>query len=224
MFTWVSAWIILANVIVWGGNVLTGVDPLQPDIRDLWLWGGNALEATRVQPWRLFTATLLHGGALHLAMNMWALWDTGRICERFFGRPQFVVIYLASGLMGSIASLFFSAAQGVSVGASGAIFGVVGALLAALFTKAQLLDPQFVRSLRTSMLFFTAFSLFLGFTVAHVDNSAHIGGLVTGFVLGLILAERFDQSEFSSQAYVRAIAGIALVIVAGAGLWRFATI
>jgi rhomboid protease GluP len=223
VFSWVSGWIILANVAVWLGNIGTGMDPMNPRVDQLLEWGGNALPFTQVQPWRLFTATLLHGGVLHLAMNMWALWDTGRICEQFYGRLQFAFIYLASGLLGSLASLFFSAAEGVSVGASGAIFGVVGALLAALFTKSDRLNPEWVKAVRRSMLFFTAFSLFLGFTVGHIDNSAHIGGLITGAVLGIVLAEQFDPEEFNKQVVPRAVAGVILVLGIGLSLWHFAT-
>jgi rhomboid protease GluP len=219
---WVSGWIVALNVIVWLANIATGLDPMNPRSADLLEWGANFLPATELQPWRLMSATLLHGGLLHLAMNMWALWDTGRICEQFYGRLQFLLIYGASGLMGSLASLFSSAAQGVSVGASGAIFGVVGALLGALFTKSDKLNPQFVLSMRRSMLFFAGFSLFLGFTVPHIDNSAHIGGLVTGAILGVVLAERFDRAEFQRQALPRALVAIAIVGASGAGLWRLA--
>ena len=76
---WVTPTLIALNVIVWLANLASGVDPIGPDPRALLLWGGNFLPATLEQPWRLFTATLLHGGMIHLALNMWALWDTGPI-------------------------------------------------------------------------------------------------------------------------------------------------
>lgn len=217
--TWVTPTLIALNVAVWLLNVASGLSPLSPSAVELAMWGGNHLPLTREQPWRLLSATFLHGGVLHLAFNMWALRDTGRLAERFYGNWQLLLIYLVAGLAGSVASLFFSARTGVSIGASGAIFGVVGCLLAAIFTKANKLPPGLVSSMRSSMLGFVGFSLFMGFTAGFVDNAAHIGGLVAGFVMGMVLAEKFDVQEFRRQAPVRAAAAIALAAVALWGAW-----
>ena len=81
--------------------------------------------------WRLLTCTVVHAGVLHLAFNMWALWDSGQLTERLFGSAWFTAIYLFAGVGGSLASMLWQPAA-VSVGASGAIFGVFGALLAYL--------------------------------------------------------------------------------------------
>ncbi|MEI7446330.1 MAG: rhomboid family intramembrane serine protease [Burkholderiales bacterium] len=217
--TWVTPTLIALNVAVWLLNVASGLSPLSPSAVELAMWGGNHLPLTREQPWRLLSATFLHGGVLHLAFNMWALRDTGRLAERFYGNWQLLLIYLVAGLAGSVASLFFSARTGVSIGASGAIFGVVGCLLAAIFTKANKLPPGLVSSMRSSMLGFVGFSLFMGFTAGFVDNAAHIGGLVAGFVMGMVLAEKFDVQEFRRQAPVRAAAAVALAAVALWGAW-----
>ena len=217
---WVTKLLIGINVAVWLLNVATGLDPMAPKSIQLLAWGGNMWPYTMQQPWRLMSAIFLHAGALHLAFNMWALWDTGRIVERFYGNTQFALIYLMAGLFSSLASLFFSARTGVSIGASGAIFGVVGALLAALFTKHQKLPPGLVATLRTSTVTFAGFSLFMGFTSSHIDNSAHIGGLVSGFVIASIMAEKFDWEEFGRQALPRALGALALALVAGFGLWK----
>jgi rhomboid protease GluP len=162
---------------------------MSPRAGELLLWGANHLPLTVHQPWRLITATFLHGGLIHIAFNMWVLWDTGRLAERFYGNGQFVLIYFVAGLAGSIASLFFSARTGVSVGASGAIFGVVGCLLAAIFTKSSKLPPGLMASMRSSMLMFIAYSMVMGFVVGFIDNAAHIGGLIGGFLMGIVLAE-----------------------------------
>jgi rhomboid protease GluP len=217
---WVTKLLIGINVGVWLLNVVTGVDPMAPRSADLLAWGGNMWPYTMNQPWRLLTATVLHGGLLHLGFNMWALWDTGRIVERFYGNIQFALIYLVAGTFGSLASLFFAARTGVSIGASGAIFGVVGALLAALFTKHDKLPSELVASLRTSTVVFVGFSLFMGFTSSHIDNSAHIGGLVSGFAMAVIMAGKFDWEAFRRGAAPRALAALALALVAGFGLWR----
>lgn len=218
--TTVTTVLVALNVVVWVANVATGLDPMSPDARLLAAWGGNYLPLTLEQPWRLMTAAFLHGGLVHLGFNMWALLDTGRIAERFYGHAQFLLIYLGSALFGSLASLFFSASKVVSVGASGAIFGVVGALLAALFHKHHQLPPALVTSMRSSMLMFAGYSLFMGFVSSHIDNAAHIGGMVAGAVLGLILAEVFDWEEYRRQAS-RRLAIAAVVVIAGAwAVWQ----
>ncbi len=217
---WATRLLVALNVAVWLANVLTGISPVDPDPRALLAWGGNLLPLTEHEPWRLVTCTFLHGGIVHLAFNMWALWQTGQIAERFYGNVQFVVIYLASGVFGSLASLFFSAREAVSVGASGAIFGVVGALLAAIITKRHHLPPSIAVSMRNSLLFFAGYSLFMGFTVAHIDNGAHIGGLVCGFAMGSVMAERFDWQQYQNQAVTRAATAIAIAMVLAFAIWK----
>ncbi|MFM1988191.1 MAG: hypothetical protein RJA99_1148 [Pseudomonadota bacterium] len=217
--TWVTPTLIVLNVAVWLLNVATGLSPITPSAVELAMWGGNYLPLTLEQPWRLLSATFLHGGVLHLGFNMWALRDTGRLAERFYGNWQLLLIYLVAGLAGSMASLFFSARTGVSIGASGAIFGVVGCLLAAISTKANKLPPGLVASMRSSMLGFVGFSLFMGFTAGFIDNAAHLGGLAGGFLMGMVLSEKFDADEFRRQAPPRAAAAIALAALVLWGAW-----
>jgi rhomboid protease GluP len=217
--TWVTPTLVAINVAVWLLNVATGMSPMSPSPRALLAWGGNHLPLTLEQPWRLLTATFLHGGIIHLAFNMWALWDTGRLAERFYGNVPLLLIYLVSGLSGSIASLFFAASTGVSVGASGAIFGVVGCLLAAIFTKAHKLPPALVASMRSSMLIFIGYSLFMGFVAGFIDNAAHIGGLVGGYLMGMLLAEKFDVDEFRREALLRALAAVLIAALVLGGIW-----
>lgn len=211
--TWVTTLLVALNVGVWGLNLLDGLSPISPQPQQLLNWGGNFLPATVEQPWRLITAMFLHGGLIHLGFNMWALWDTGRLAERFYGNGQMLLIYLVSGVAGSMASLFFAASRSVSIGASGAIFGVVGCLLAAIFTKPNKLPPELVRSMRSSMLGFVGYSLVMGFVVGFIDNAAHIGGLVGGLLMGFVLAEKFDPDEFRRQAPIRVIAALALAVL-----------
>ena len=217
---WVTPLLVGLNILVWLAGLAVGIDPMSPKVKDLAIWGGNYLPLTLEQPWRLMSATFLHGGILHLGMNMWALWSTGALLERFYGNKQFLILYLLSGLFGSLASLFFSARTGVSVGASGAIFGVVGAILAAIYTKQGKMPATMVKALRASMLPFVAFSLFMGFTSGHIDNAAHIGGGVAGFLLAMIMAEKFDWEEYRRQAIPRLLAAIALSLVAAYLVWN----
>lgn len=217
---WATRTLVAINVLVWLATVVGGLDPFSPRPHDLIDWGGNILALTRDQPWRLFTSTLLHGGAIHLLFNMLVLWDTGQIAERFYGNLQFLLIYLLSGLFASLASLFFAAQAGVSVGASGAIFGIVGALLAALFTKHRQLPPGLVRGMRSSMLMFVAYALFMGVVSSFIDNAAHVGGLVSGFLVAIVLAEKFDHEEYRRSAMTRAIAAIIASMAAMLAIWK----
>lgn len=218
--TWVTTSLVAVNVLVWLANLATGLNPLAPSPVELAAWGANFLPLTQVEPWRLVSAAFLHAGAIHLAFNLWALWDAGRLAERFYGNAQFAVIYGLSALGGSIASLHFAASRAVSVGASGAIFGVVGAIAAAILTKHDQMPAQMVASLRTSLALFVGYSLFMGFAVPHIDNAAHLGGLVTGAVLGAIMSETFDVAEFRAQGMARAGVAIAVVLTGLFAGWR----
>lgn len=203
--TFVTTVVVVVNVVVWVLTVLLGADWMSPSPQALLVLGGNFLPITLEQPWRLLSSTVLHAGIIHLGFNMWAMLNMGRIAERFYGNAQFAIIYLAAGLFGSLASLFSSARVAVSVGASGAIFGVAGALLAALFTKSHKLPKGLVASMRPSLVIFVGYSLFMGFTATMIDNAAHIGGLVAGFALATVMAERFDWEEYRAHGARRAI-------------------
>jgi len=136
--------------------------------------------------WRLWTVTLVHGGFLHLAFNMYALWLAGPLVERFYGSLQFLLIYLLTGAAGSIASFVFGG-DIPSVGASGAVFGLFGVLLAATRTHDPMVDRS-SRMLLTQIGPLVLLNLVFGFlSGGQIDNAAHIGGLVAGLWLGWLL-------------------------------------
>jgi len=139
--------------------------------------------------WRLFTAMFLHIGWMHLAFNAYALVAIGTDLERIVGWARFLVIYLLSGLFGSLASYAFS--PHLSAGASGAIFGVIGAL-GAFFALYRERLGQWGRGRLGNILFLIAINLFFGFTNPGIDNYGHLGGLLSGAVLGLVLAPRYQ--------------------------------
>ena len=89
---WVTPTLVGLCVLVWVLNIASGMSPMSPRPIDLLMWGGNFLPATVQQPWRLLSSVFLHGGIIHLAFNMWALWDTGRLAERFYGNFQLLLI------------------------------------------------------------------------------------------------------------------------------------
>jgi len=150
-------------------------------------WGANFGPATQDgQWWRLASALFLHFGIVHLALNMWALWDGGQLVERMYGSARFAALYFVSGLAGNLLSLVAHRGQAVSGGASGAIFGVYGALLVFLWHERRSLDRHEFRWLFWGALGFATATVAFGFMITGIDNAAHIGGFVTGLLSGVI--------------------------------------
>lgn len=216
---WITYLIIAINVLIWGVTVFYGAGLVQAPADKLLHWGGNAASAVQHgEWWRLLTATFLHSGVMHLAMNMLGLVGAGIIVERIYGHRLFALIYLGSALMGSALSLHFSAQHAVSVGASGAVFGVTGALLVAVFQHRKQLPKTFGKQTLSSIGFFIVYSLMQGFAKQGIDNAAHVGGLLGGCLSAFILPERFDMVHFKSTFTKRAIAALAIVGAATASL------
>jgi len=135
------------------------------------------------QYWRLFTAMFLHANFLHILFNMYALYLFGYLIENALGSARFIAVYLVGGLLAMVTSYVFSDPQAVGVGASGAIFALLGAWVAYNFRRRS--NIQAALQLRWAF-FLIALNLFLGFTIANIDNFAHVGGLVSGVVLGTL--------------------------------------
>jgi rhomboid protease GluP len=151
-------------------------------------WGANFGPATKDgEWWRLGSALFLHFGILHLAMNMLSLWDGGRLVERMYGPARFVLIYFCSGLTGNLLSLIAQGDRAVSGGASGAIFGVYGALMVFLWRERRQLNPSEFKWLFWGAVGFSAITIFLGLQITGIDNAAHIGGLLGGILAGAAL-------------------------------------
>lgn len=136
--------------------------------------------------YRLFTSMFLHFGISHLANNMLVLFVLGSRLERVAGRVRFLIIYLLGGLSGNIISMLFELRQqeySVSAGASGAVFAAMGAMIYIVIRNRGWLEDLSMRQI----LIMAAFSLYFGFTSSGVDNAAHIGGMISGFVLAVVL-------------------------------------
>jgi rhomboid protease GluP len=217
--TWV-VWILIGlNISIWVLTVALGGGLLQGQPEKLLAWGGNsASEVQQGEWWRLLTATFLHSGVLHVGMNMLGLWATGVAVERIYGHRLFLLIYLGAGLVGSAASLHFSAQKVVSVGASGAVFGVAGALLVAVFHHRKQLPKLFGKQTLSGIGFFVVYSLAQGFARPGIDNAAHLGGLAAGAVLAWILPERFDLAHFHRSVRSRTAVAFALAVSAVVGV------
>src|SRR5690348_11832916 len=139
--------------------------------------------------WRLITAMFLHAGILHIGFNGYALLIFGPQIERFYGWARFLAIYFLGGILGSIASFAFSPAD--SVGASGAVFALLGAMGAFFWLHRRLLG-SLARTMLWNALAIAGLNLVLGLTQAGaIDNWAHGGGLIGGVIAGLALAPRY---------------------------------
>ena len=184
-------------------------------------WGANFGPATQDgQWWRLFTALFIHFGVVHLALNMWALWDVGRLVEQVYGRWRFAILYMLSGLLGNLVSLALHGNQAVSGGASGAIFSLYGALLVFLWRERRNVERGEFRWLFGGAAVFASLMLGVGFVVQGIDNAAHGGGLVAGALLGLVLAPRWGLGG-ATPSRTLAWTTVALMVLGTAALvWR----
>jgi rhomboid protease GluP len=148
--------------------------------------------------WRLITATFLHGGLLHILFNGYALYAIGMDLEAFLGRARFLAIYAISGLAGSVASFIFSPFGVMGVGASGAIFGLIGAL-GVYFGLHRRLFGKIGQAQFWNIIVVIALNVGLGFSgIFPIDNSAHVGGLLAGAAAGYVLCPRYTLGEWSA--------------------------
>ena len=137
------------------------------------------------QAWLLLTSMFLHSGFIHLALNMLSLYFLGSFVEQAFGKGRFLALYLASGLAGGIAYLYFGSFDEPAVGASGAIFGLLGGVLGYSLRNGTF---SWQNPLIRQLLILTALNLYFGFSVPNISNTAHIGGLVGGAACGWLTA------------------------------------
>ena len=215
--------LLAINVVVWLAMELTGGSEDRNVLLRFGAMFGPLIASGEY--WRLFTAMFLHGHIWHLAFNSFLLFVFGQQVERIYGPTRFALIYVLSGLFGSVASYLLNSLV-TSVGASGAIFGVLGALVAFYLARREMLGEMGRQSL-TGLAVFAAFNLLFGFTQPGIDNWAHMGGLAAGFTIGMALAPNYrrvdDTFGFGGQLVdVNSLARsfwvvpLALVILAGA--------
>lgn len=211
---WVTYGLIAINVLIWIATVVMGASLWSTPAGNLLSWGGNAAsEFQRGEWWRLLTAFFLHSGLIHIAMNMLVLASVGFSVERIYGHLPFLLIYLASGLIGSALSLHYSAQHVVSVGASGAVFGVVGAFLVALLQHRDRFSGALGKQQITNLGFYIIYAVSRGFSEHGIDNAAHIGGLMGGCLLSFVLPERFDMNRYARTLKRRLWVGLGLATI-----------
>ncbi len=185
--------LIVVNVTAYIVTAIAGNDLMQPGGRTLVEWGANFAPLTlgHMQIWRLFTSLFLHGSLMHLAVNMYSLYSVGSMVEALCGRTKYLAVYLLCGLVASAASLGYNTLRSrpaISIGASGAIFAIFGFFIVLMWLRKDLIHPSVRRQTLQSGAIFIAANLFLGFANSGIDNAAHIGGLASGFLAGMLLA------------------------------------
>ncbi|HUJ15380.1 MAG TPA: rhomboid family intramembrane serine protease [Thermoanaerobaculia bacterium] len=132
--------------------------------------------------WRLIAAMFLHAGWLHWFFNCWALYQLGTLYETLFGSLRFATIYFVTGIIASVASALMG--HGPAVGASGAIFGILGAFIFSIRRSPQYRHQPWTKSLIAQLVFWIVVNIIIGFSVRFIDNAAHIAGLISGLLLG----------------------------------------
>ncbi|HEY8134017.1 MAG TPA: rhomboid family intramembrane serine protease [Thermoanaerobaculia bacterium] len=181
-FTPVTTALLIIIAIVFGYEVATRAFFSDQAMVDLGAIVPGLLE--RGEYWRLVAAMFLHGGWLHWFLNSWALYQLGTLYETLFGSGRFALVYFVSGICASIASSLYE--HGPAVGASGAIFGILGAFIFSIRRSPQYRHQPWTKNLIGQLVFWIAVNIVIGFSVKFIDNAAHIAGLVTGLLLGFL--------------------------------------
>jgi membrane associated rhomboid family serine protease len=180
---------LITNILIAINVIVFVLSALNPQITNFGAQANSHI--LQGEYWRLFTAMFLHDGILHIALNMFSLFFIGRAVEVLYGKGRYLLIYLIAGICGGLVFLFLAPPSAVAVGASGAIFGVFGALGIFLIVNRRALGPGMI----TNWLFWLGLNLVFGLT-GGVALWAHIGGLVAGIILGFLLLPRSGSRRF----------------------------
>jgi membrane associated rhomboid family serine protease len=206
------------NVAVFLLMTLTGVSLESPTSTQLVKWGADwGPLSLGKQPWRLLTSNYVHIGIIHIALNMWCLFNLGALAKRIFDPRTYLLVYTATGIAGSIASLWWHPTV-VGAGASGAIFGLAGALITALYLAKLPIPKEAVRANVKSLLAFAGYNLIFGLRLG-VDNAAHLGGLVSGLALGAFLSKHLTEPVEVRQQWRNRALLVSLVLLVASVLY-----
>lgn len=214
------------NCAVFLAMLSRGVSAISPTPEQLMQWGANNAGSVLIddQWWRIITAMFVHVGIIHLATNMWCLWNLGLLAEPLMGSFGVVAVYVLTGAAGNLLSVLWNGLQfnvaAVSqqinhhavdpwpyfppgVGASGAVFGIAGALIVLLKSPHLPVPPEELKRLRKSVIYFAAINLVIGFGISwpalssrtgiSIDNSAHLGGVLCGLLFATPMVPRIGN-------------------------------
>ncbi len=212
-FSWTLS-IILVNFVILLSIEFSG----GPNVYNLLNFGGQfGPLINNGEYYRFVTALFVHAGWLHLLFNMYALYYFGRLVENVYGSSKFIVVYLLTGLAGNLLSQFFYYSV-PSVGASGAIFGLIGLLLGATYFRHEFPD-QVKRQMYFLLIPVVLFNVVYGFIPGtDINNAAHLGGFGSGLVLGIFLSPMYRWSKLSNLWKAGAIASVFLITLSFVGL------
>jgi len=225
------------NCAVYVAMVLSRVSPSAPNVDQLMFWGADNAGAVLLlgEWWRIVTAMFVHVGFLHLALNMWCLWNLALLAEPLMGSVGVLAVYVLTGAAGNLLSTFVNwwwfypdwaryhvlAVFPVGAGASGAVFGIAGALIVLLKSPRLPVPPGELRKLRKSVIYFAAINLFIGFAIfigtavehagMSIDNMAHLGGFGSGLLFAAPMVPRLGSPRPMFHSRLR----MAMVMVAG---------
>jgi rhomboid protease GluP len=221
--------LVAVNCLIYLAMVSNHVSPFSPSPEQLIRWGADNAGAVLLdnQWWRIVTAMFVHVGILHLATNMWCLWNLGLLAEPLVGSVGILAVYLLTGAAGNLLSTLVNwiwpirDASGITfpwgAGASGAVFGIAGALIVLLKSKRLPVPAAELRRLRRSVIYFAAINLVIGFSISlgarftgiNIDNYAHLGG----FSCGLLFAAPMVPKLGSPRPDFRLLLGLAVLMI-----------
>lgn len=209
--------LLAVNAAVWLLMVARGIDWYDPNALDLLAWGANSAPLTLGgQWWRLVTSLFLHAGILHLAGNLVSLYVVGPLVERLVGSAGFTLLYLVAGVAGNLVSLAWHPHGQITVGASGAIFGVLGALLGFILPQWRHVPRDLTMNLLGNGVLVIVANLAITHFVPRIDNAAHMGGLAAGAACGLLLSQpltpRTPRRRRVRNALLAVVAAAALLV------------
>jgi rhomboid protease GluP len=219
------------NCAVFLAMALDKVSPISPTVEQLLRWGADNAGAVLLggQWWRIMTAMFVHVGILHLATNMWCLWNLALLGEPLMGSFGVVAVYLLTGAAGNLLSTCvnwfqyhdtitpgFALFGPVGAGASGAVFGIAGALIVLLKSPRLPVPPPELKRLRRSVIYFAVINLVIGggisfgshYTGIHIDNMAHVGGFTSGLLFAVPMVPRIGSDRDQFQERLRLAIGI----------------
>lgn len=222
------------NCAVFLGMVARGASLWMPTLDQLMRWGADRPNNVLIygQWWRIITAMFVHVGIIHLATNMWCLWNLGLLAEPLMGSFGLFAVYILTGAAGNLLSTFYNwirplhDASGAVVfqagaGASGAVFGITGALIVLLKSKRLPVPPHELGRLRKSVIYFAAINLVIGlsvnfgsgFTGVEIDNSAHIGGFLCGLLFAAPMIPRIGSPRGEFQTRLQLTVGMVVLML-----------
>ena len=208
----VTVALIAASVLVFVIMVLRGVSAFNPTPQQAISFGADFGPLTlNGQWWRLLTSMFVHFGLIHLGLNMWCLWNLGRAAERLLGRFSYLLVYLVSGIFGSIASVYWHPLA-AGAGASGAIFGLAGVLVSFVYLKKTPAHLQINSKMLGSLGTFIAYNLVFGAAVPGISNAAHIGGVIMGLAVGALLPSA-SATEFSRRTRLSLVVVLSAIVL-----------